>query len=112
MSTMKLQLDKIINDFNERLFSMEMALMANHRTMSLILKKLDLILVNDDLMSDADEFLLDGESDKNLKNRSDSVYIEECFNQLTRSKDGLSAWKEFEKELEKYSDEITGMGES
>ena len=47
MSTMKLQLDKIINDFNERLFSMEMALMANHRTMSLILKKLDLILVND-----------------------------------------------------------------
>jgi hypothetical protein len=109
---MKTSLDKIINNFNERLFTIEMAVVESRRTMSLILKKLDRILANDDIMSDAEEFLLDGEPDLNLKNSPDSVYIEECFNQLMKSKDGLSALREFEKELEKYSDEITGMGES
>ena len=105
-------IETIINDFNKRLFNMEMAIMESRKVMSLILKKLDHILANDDLMSDADEFLFDGESDKNPKNSLDSVYIEECFNQLMKTDDGLSTLKEFEKELEKYSDEITGMGES
>jgi len=105
-------IETIINNLNERLFKIEVAMMESRRAMILILKKMDYVLGNEDLMSDADEFPLDGESDKNLKNCPDSVYIEECFNQLMKSEDGLSTWREFEKELEKYSDEITGMGES
>jgi hypothetical protein len=109
---MKMPIETIINNLNERLFKIEVAMMESRRAMILILKKMDYVLGNEDLMSDADEFPLDGEPDKNLKNHPDSVYIEECFNQLMKSEDGMSTWREFEKELEKYSDEITGMGES
>ena len=113
---MKMSIETVINNLNERLFKIEIAMMESRRAMLLILKKMDTILSNDDLISDAGEFLLDGESDKNLKNNPDSVYIEECFNQLMKneiiSEEGMNTLREFEKELEKYSDEITGMGES
>jgi hypothetical protein len=112
MSKMKLSIETIVNNLNERLFKIEIAMMENRKAMVLILRKVDYLLDSDDLMSEADEYILDGEPNKNPKKHPDSVYIEECFNQLMESDDGLSSLREFEKELEKYSDEITGMGES
>ena len=50
--------------------------------------------------------------DKQMKNHPISVYIEEYFNHVTEMDSGLDTLKELEKELEKYSDEITGLGES
>ena len=107
---MKVPLENIINDLNDRLANVEVAVLESRRAMTMVLKKVDFLL--HELNSGMEEFEEELGLSKQMKTSPFSLHIEECFNQLLEMDSGLESLKELEKELEKYSDEITGMGES
>jgi len=109
---MKVPLEKIINNINERLFRVEVAAVESRKTLLLVLKKLDFLLQNFESLNAIESSLPDIDIDKQKKNHPLSVYIEEYFNQLMEMDDGFNTLRELERELEKYQDEITGLGES
>ena len=104
---MTMSLENIIKDLNDRLSIVEVAVLESRRAMMMVLKKVDFLL--NELDGDIQKELIPS---KQTENNPLSVYIEECFNQMLEMDDGLDTLRELERELEKYSDEITGMGES